>query len=71
MHTYHFLLTLPDHAAILLARRKTVPAPKTATDYTTDNGIDWHPIRILLRVLHHNWITWPSKTLDMRFFGSN
>jgi len=64
MHTYHFLLTLPHHALLLSLPRKKVPAHKTATDYTTDN---WHPNRILLRVLHHNRITVPS----VRFCGSN
>jgi len=51
MHTYHIPLTLPDHATILSPRRKAVPPHKTATDYTTDDGIDWHPNKILLRVI--------------------
>jgi len=46
MHTYHLLPTLPAHAATLSLNRKALPAPKTATDYTTDNGLDWHPNRV-------------------------
>ena len=67
MHTYHFLPTLPHHTAILSLPRKTVQALKTATDYNTDDGIEWHRNRILLRVLHHNRITLPSKTLTCVF----
>jgi len=69
MHAYHFLLTLPDHVAILSLPRKAIPAHKTATDYTTDDGIDWHPNRIVLRVLYLNPITLPSKTLTCVFAG--